>query len=496
MISSRSFGCLLFCTTVLSVSGCGLIGGDGSQTSLLPSPPVQCDGLREGECLQQSHCAPIYAESGCACAACEPGVVCPPCECPPPTRTFVACEAIDPCEGLDEQACRADATCEPLYLPEPCPAIACDPADPNCGVCDPTVGYGGCRTAPPTCAPVACDLWCEYGFANGPDGCPTCACNPGPCEGLPEDACRAEPGCEPEYRGRPCAGAPCDPNDPACDAALPCDPADPNCGFCDPTVDYAGCRPAPPVCPPVCEIACPYGKVRDANGCEICECLPGPGGCADLSEGQCAEDPRCEPRYVESGCVCPACEPGRECPPCECPPPSREYAGCEDVNTCSHLDERACVDAPDCRPHYGRGPCPDCEPGRECPPCEDGVFLGCEPEVGCPAVLCEAECPGGYAYDAQGCQTCECLPPVCPEVLCDVYCEFGHRLDADGCETCECLPAPRDCEGLSEASCIDAPECEPWYGDEGCACDACVPGEACPPCECPDPERYAGCRPC
>jgi len=38
------------------------------------------------------------------------------------------------------------------------------------------------------CEPVACTLYCEHGFANGPDGCPVCACRdcaePGDCTRL------------------------------------------------------------------------------------------------------------------------------------------------------------------------------------------------------------------------------------------------------------------------------------------------------------------------
>lgn len=62
------------------------------------------------------------------------------------------------------------------------------------------------------CAPVLCDLYCQWGYAKGEDGCETCRCNPPP---------RDE-------------------------------------------------------CPPVCAIACQYGNVLDENGCPTCACNPPP----------------------------------------------------------------------------------------------------------------------------------------------------------------------------------------------------------------------------
>ncbi|XP_052713913.1 BPTI/Kunitz domain-containing protein 4-like [Crassostrea angulata] len=34
------------------------------------------------------------------------------------------------------------------------------------------------------------------------------------------------------------------------------------------------CKCKPPRCPPVCPIKCPNGNILDKNGCPICQCKP------------------------------------------------------------------------------------------------------------------------------------------------------------------------------------------------------------------------------
>ena len=60
------------------------------------------------------------------------------------------------------------------------------------------------------------------------------------------------------------------------------------------------------------------------------------------------------------------------------------------------------------------------------------------------------------------------------------------------------LPAPLipACDTLSEATCAARGDCRAQYIDQGtCACVACEPGGACPPCECFEQSTFAGCVP-
>lgn len=190
------------------------------------------------------------------------------------------------------------------------------------------VGPGPCTTE---CAPVTCDLACEFGFARDDRGCETCACNPPPlcaavlceagttCEVICVD-CSA-PSCEPSCRAT-CVPNTCDPvlcrldceygfrTDPSGCEICECNPppderlcnADSECApaeYCDRTECHSSCgrddrypgdpEACPPVCYGVCEprgthcpdlicpaIYCPYGTLTDPSGCPTCECAPPP----------------------------------------------------------------------------------------------------------------------------------------------------------------------------------------------------------------------------
>jgi hypothetical protein len=57
-------------------------------------------------------------------------------------------------------------------------------------------------------------------------------------------------------------------------------------------------------------------------------------------------------------------------------------------------------------------------------------------------------CDNGYVFDANGCQTCECIkdPVICPEILCSPECSYQKYYDNRGCPTCVCNPCPKlDC---------------------------------------------------
>jgi hypothetical protein len=82
------------------------------------------------------------------------------------------------------------------------------------------------------------------------------------------------------------------------------------------------------VCPAVgCDIACPYGLAKNANGCDTCECVPmdaGPPAAGCTTDGDCAKGSLCGfavadactatgQCFVSEQVVCNAFSPGCAC---------------------------------------------------------------------------------------------------------------------------------------------------------------------------------------
>jgi hypothetical protein len=140
----------------------------------------------------------------------EPGCLLPGCVEPPAGRCEAcACAEIwDPVCGTDgntySNACEIECAHVDIAHYGECGSSSLCLSDEECGpggycdysmpVCEPpcdgephpAVCYGQCRTI--ECAPVLCDLWCEYGFARDERGCETCRCNPPPPEECTSDA--------------------------------------------------------------------------------------------------------------------------------------------------------------------------------------------------------------------------------------------------------------------------------------------------------------------
>lgn len=115
----------------------------------------------------------------------------------------------------------------------------------------------GDQVDPDACSPVSCGLWCPFGFAEDPQGCPVCACRD----------CRQDEDCEVRLG---CPKATCTPD-----------------GFC--RCDCSGYQPTPYACP-------------DGSLIPHCTCTDLGISCIDHPEWQCPT--LCEPGARE-GLPCP-----------------------------------------------------------------------------------------------------------------------------------------------------------------------------------------------
>lgn len=226
-----------------------------------PDPnPNGCSNLDERECIAAPGCDPSYMGLGCACPGCAEGEDCPPCDCPDPADAeyFVECVPVDPCQGLDRDACEASPLCEALEYPMGMPC-ACDcPADGAdcvCEDCEETMGWACVAIQPPPPPPAECheDRDCPDGtfcaFFNCDDAS-NCGDMGGQCmpnEVPPPVECREDADCGEGFFCMTC------PPDPDC----------PECDVCGPAV----CLPVETTRPMSCQVSedCPEG-MRCSDG--------------------------------------------------------------------------------------------------------------------------------------------------------------------------------------------------------------------------------------
>jgi hypothetical protein len=77
------------------------------------------------------------------------------------------------------------------------------------------------------------------------------------------------------------------------------------------------------------------------------------------------------------------------------------------------------------------------------------------PDGGTAGPVCSRGSNGKCSWTITSCQT------VCPPIACLVACPYGSRRDANGCDTCDCLPAP-DCTAHGDAASCQADTSCTW----------------------------------
>ena len=256
------------------------------------------------------------------------------------------------------------------------------------------------------------------------------------CPGLGKCVDAPNDGCDPRM-GADCGGICSCPQNVACDA---------NSNFDSSPTVCACVLVKPPVCGPVCAIACQYGNVLDAKGCPTCACNPPPtvtcGGITGKTcpgAGKCVDDPN------------DSCDPAR--------------GGADCGGLCS------CPQAVMCDPNSKFDSSPS--------------VCACVPVKPVCGPVCEIFCQYGNVLDANGCPTCKCNPsPMdpCATVRCaaGTHCDGGKCL-ADG-PSCGGI-AGIQCPGLGK--CVDDPldSCLPSMGGADCGgiCSCDQNAVACPP---------------
>ncbi|MBI5544979.1 MAG: hypothetical protein HY901_13900, partial [Deltaproteobacteria bacterium] len=242
-----------------------LFPADVCPPNALCAPPQGYCGVIEQGCGSDSECQPgqqcVFPTRGCG----------PDAFCAPPRGT---CRPVDGCQT--DADCGVGKRCEYLATDAP----ACEGAD--CKVAPPMGGQCVDRTP---CTDGSQCAWGETCALDPNDPCVKNACYTllpiqtwcvPTCERLDEASCLVRPDCEPMYQSYRCGSD---------DAERCAEAVEPS---------FMGCKPAG--CSPVmCEMYCPQGFKKDANGCDTCACV----------DDFCASDADCLPGQV---CVFPMYE--------------------------------------------------------------------------------------------------------------------------------------------------------------------------------------------
>ncbi|XP_072165207.1 uncharacterized protein [Diadema setosum] len=374
------------------------------------------------------------------------------------------CHQRDGTEGLHCPVSRCPDHClqESLADHQDCPPCACQPQRNDC----------------PVMTRDTCQLRCQRGFATDGNGCEICKCT------KPDDECNTL------VSSHTCPKI--------CLHGLATDSN--GCRICackvqtvEPRKDFFLFQsmrgsPCQPITSENCALVCPDGYATD-QGCEICACRK-LEGCPAMTDQQCPLMASCPYGLAtdRGGCAMCECRQPIACIPASlqgchqhCPHGrATDSDGCE-ICACKNISSVCAVITPTncpklCTYGYATDPITDCEICQCKQPTDIPIpvtsFRICRP------VLCDNNCTRGYLYDAQGCQTCTCIPGdiVCPELTIHtcpqmLLCPYGLSKDTRGCPICFCQ-VESGCYHISRLTC-DL-QCLYGYATDDRGCDICA----------------------
>lgn len=317
------------------------------------------------------------------------------------TAALAGCDA-EHSVGADEAAVRSYCCYDPVSANK---VPACTSNDCQC---DPALcGNGGECQVDIDCPQIkiACQL-----CADGTEACPRSTCNGGKCEVVlptcPPKECEKNEQCpQPDAPCLACADGSCAGYQGVCKD-----------GHC--AVEKTECPPAtckePTMCPPIlCLVACPYGSIPDANGCETCNCRK-------------ETDPK------------PVPVPGL------CAPPIDSCITCSDGS--QKCAEAHCVDGA-CKVSYPScSPPPQCTRNDQCPQLGIACKLCLDGSTACPSSWCGAD---GLCHNT----TPSCQEPKMCGGFAGLPCPSTQHCIDDPRDDCDPKNGGADCSGI----CVNGP---------------------------------------
>ncbi|KAK2167928.1 hypothetical protein LSH36_22g07018 [Paralvinella palmiformis] len=241
---------------------------------------------------------------------------------------------------------------------------------------------------------------------------------------------------------------------------------------------------------PICLMYCEHGYQKDQHGCDTCQCVE--SNIPDISR----LERRLEDKTTSIQCAVPMCSEQCQhgyvhnefgCMTCECKKGLPQEMNKPDNVTDRTPSPISCA-IPQCMNQcqhgyadneYGCMTCRCKQPPSDSKK-ENAADLITSPM--CATPICANQCEHGYIHNEYGCMTCECKqrPPdlkkdiQCAIPMCENFCEHGYVYNSYGCMTCECNDMPTEFDTMLMCRPIECTlTCDQGFVKDTDGCDIC-----------------------